>query len=388
MDSQKRIFGFPHNVFFLSTVSFFNDIGGETIKRAIPLYLANMLGVKPSIIGLIEGVTESTPQILQPLSGYLSDVFGKRKRIVVFGQILRTAMLLLFWVTTWPQVLVLRFLDRSGKGIGNAPRDSLVAASAPEHGKGMAFGLNRAMDDAGSVFGMIVASILVGSAIVLSQQTFHRIILLAVVPLFISLIILLFLVRDPASQEKQEKIVIHDALGKKYYIFLGLSFLFTLGNSSDAFIVLKAQNTGFALSTIFLLLAGLNLASSLSGYPLSKLSDRIGRKKLLVAGWILYAVVYFVIARTTDKAALVLSILGYGVYYGMTQGAARALVAESVPASRRGTAFGIYNMVTGLTLLPASVIAGYLWQTIAPPVAFYFGSTMAALSAIGLIILL
>src|SRR3990167_2340011 len=169
----KRYLGFSQNVFVLSLISFFNDVGGETIKRAIPLYLANILGVKTSIIGLIEGVAESTPQVFQPLSGYLSDTVGKRKPIIVFGQILRSTMLLLFWAGSWPLVLLLRFLDRSGKVIGNAPRDALVAASTPSNHEGRAFGLNRAMDDAGSVVGMIIASVLVGSAIVLSRVTFQ-----------------------------------------------------------------------------------------------------------------------------------------------------------------------------------------------------------------------
>lgn len=379
---------FSRNVIVLSVVSFLNDIGGETIKRAIPLYLANILGVKTTIIGLVEGIAEATPQLLQPFSGYFSDQMHRRKPLVVFGQILRSTMLVLFWATTWPQVLLLRFLDRSGKGIGNAPRDALVADSTSSNHEGRSFGLNRAMDDAGSVVGMIIASILVGSALILTRVTFQRIVLVAIVPLVISFFLLVFFLRDIPGGMRKEKFVIHDSFGAKYYLFLALSFIFTLGNSSDAFLILKAQQIGLTLSQIFMLLAALNLTASLTGYPLAKFSDTFGRKRLLVAGWLVYAGVYFIFARTTGQTFLVTAVLLYGLYYGLTQGVAKAFVADVVPSSRRGTAYGVYNMVVGVTLLPASFIAGYLWQTFAPAVAFYFGSIMAMVSAIGLLFLL
>lgn len=384
----KRYLGFSQNVFVLSLISFFNDVGGETIKRAIPLYLANILGVKTSIIGLIEGIAEATPHVFQPVSGYVSDYVHKRKPIIVAGQILRSTMLLLFWAVTWPQVLLLRFLDRSGKGIGNAPRDALIASSTATNHEGRSFGLSRAMDDAGSVVGMLAASLLVGSAVILTQGAFQRIVLLAVVPLFVSLLLLVFFVRDMPDGQSKEKLVLHDAFPKKYYVFLALSFLFTLGNSSDAFLVLKAQLVGFPLYQIFLLLGLLNLIASISGLPFSTLSDRIGRKRILVSGWMVYAAVYTILAKTTAPLSLLTAVILYGMYYGMTQGAAKALVADVVPAGRRGTAYGIYNMVVGVTLLPASLVAGYLWQTFAPATAFYFGSAMAGISAVGLLVLL
>lgn len=385
---RKKIFGFPQNVFILSIVSFLNDIGGETIKRAIPLYLANILGVKTSIIGLVEGIAESTPQLLQPISGYLSDKIHKRKPLVLFGQLLRSTMLILFWATTWPQVLLLRFLDRSGKGVSNAPRDALIASSTPDNHEGRAFGLNRALDDAGSVVGMIAASVLVGSAIILNRAAFQKIVLLAVIPLILALLLVLFFIRDIPDAKKQDKFILHDAFGTRYYVFLALSFLFTLGNSSDAFIMLKAQAVGLSLQQMFLLFAGLNLTASIVGYPLSNLSDRIGRKRVLVFGWFLYAFVYYMFARVTNISALITTIILYGIYYGASQGAAKAFVADTVPANRRGTAYGVYNMVVGITLLPASFLAGYLWQTYAPATTFYFGSTLAAIASLGLLFLL
>ncbi len=388
MAPRKNIFGFSPNVFVLSVVSFLNDVGGETIKRAIPLYLANILGVKTSVIGLIEGIAESTPHVFQPISGYLSDYFRRRKPLVIFGQILRSTMLFLFWAASWPQVLALRFLDRSGKGIGNAPRDALVASSSDRVNEGRSFGLNRAMDDAGSVVGMIAASLLVGSSILLTRVAFQRIVLLAVIPLVVSLLLLVFFLHDIPDGKKSETFRLKDAFGHRYYLFLFLSFLFALGNSSDAFLVLKSQLVGIPLSVIFLLLALLNLTASVSGLPLATLSDRIGRKRLLVGGWFLYAVVYVLLARATGLTEIVVAVVLYGLYYGATQGAAKAFVADVVPASRRGTAYGIYNLTVGATLLPASFLAGYLWQTFAPATAFYFGSGTAAVAALGLLLFL
>ncbi len=379
---------FSRNVVVLSVVSFLNDVGGETIKRAIPLYLANIVGVGMSVIGFIEGVAEAIPQVMQPFSGYLSDVLRRRKPIVVAGQLLRSSMLLLFWATTWPQVLLLRFLDRSGKGMANAPRDALIASSTAGNHEGRSFGLNRAMDDMGSVVGMIVASFLVGAAAQLSRGAFQRIVLLAVVPLVLSFLLLFFFLRDIPDHTKDEPFVLHDAFGGKYYRFLALSFLFTMGNSSDAFFILKAQSVGFSLAQIFLLLAALNLIASFTGYPLANLSDTIGRKRLLVAGWFLYSVVYFIFAASGSQIVLVAAVFLYGLYYGLTQGTAKAFVADVVAPSRRGTAYGIYNMVVGITLLPASLIAGYLWQTVAPSAAFSFGGILAGIAGLGLLLLL
>ncbi len=385
---EKRFFGFPQNVFVLSLVSFFNDVGGETIKRAIPLYLSNILGVKTSVIGLVEGVAEATPHIFQPISGRLSDAVYRRKPLVVGGQFMRLTMLLLFWATSWPVVLLLRFIDRSGKGIANAPRDALIASSSPKTKKGRSFGLSRALDDAGSVAGMILAALLFGSSVSLTQAGFQHIVLLAVVPLCIALALLVLFVRDRGERHKGERFTLHDSFPKKFYLFLAISFVFTLGNSSDAFLVLKAQLVGMPLSQIFLLLALLNLVASLFGLPLSSLSDQVGRKKLLVSGWGLYAVVYGIFAQTEGVSGIVIATMLYGLYYAVTQGAAKALVADVVAERRFGAAYGLYNLVTGITLLPASYIAGFLWQTISPDAAFYFGGISAVVSAVLLFIML
>ncbi len=387
----STIFGFPRNVLFLSVISFFNDIGGETIKKTIPLYLANVLGVKPVIVGLIEGVADATPQLLQPISGYISDRFHRRKALIAVGQTLRSSMVLLFFVTTWPGVLVVRFLDRSGKGIATAPRDALISDSATTGHVGKAFGLSRMFDNAGAVVGLLLAgAVLVvvgqGATTKLTPQSFQAIVLLSIIPLLLSFGIAVFLIRDVSGKVKKLPLSFQNGLGKKFYLFLFLSFLFTLGNSSDAFLILKAQLVGFPMWGIFLLLAGYSLVSAASGLPLSGVSDTIGRKKLLVAGWLLYAATYFFIGINQSLTLMIVFVVLYGLYYGLTEGSAKAFVSDIVPNDRRGVAFGMYHMVTGLTLFVASFVAGFLWQTIAPSAPFFFGSVMALVAGLGLLI--
>ena len=392
MKDNKDLFGFPRNVFVLSLVSFFNDIGGETIKRAIPLFLTNALGVKPAVIGFIEGIAEATPQLFQPISGYLSDVAQKRKPLILLGQTMRTSMLFLFWAMSWPAVLLLRFLDRSGKGISNAPRDALISLSTSDTHRGKSFGLNRAFDNAGAVIGMISASVIIlffsSGSLVMTHDIFRGIVLLAAVPLALSLAIVFLFLRDIPRMHHHPRWILHNGLGHRYYVFLFFSFLFTLGNSSDAFLILKAQQSGIALWQIFLLLAGYSLVSSVSGLPFSNLSDRVGRNKLMVAGWLLYSVVYALFAATSKAPVIIGLFLLYGLYYGLTEGAAKALIADVVPKERYGTAYGVYNMVVGATLFPASLLAGFLWQTFAPAVALSTSSIMAAVAAFGFLFFL
>lgn len=385
---KRTIFGFSQNVFVLSFISFLNDIGGETIKKSIPLFLNNVLGVPTTLIGFIEGITDATPQVLQPFSGYISDVFRKRKILVVIGQILRSSMVVLFWATSWTHVLFVRFLDRSGKGLAQAPRDALIAVSSEGNHVGRSFGLSRMFDNAGAFVGLLLAAgiALAGQkgSILLTDATFHRIVLLAVIPLISAVFLIAFFVSDVGEAKKAPTLVLHDRLGRRFYVFLVITFLFTLGNSSDAFIILKAQTVGILIWQIFLLMAGYSLVSSVTGYYLSGLSDKVGRKKMLIAGWLLYATVYALIGLSHGALALILLTLTYGLYYGFTEGTAKAFVSDIVPPNKKGTAYGLYNMVVGVTVFFASFIAGILWQTIAPSAAFYFGSTMALLATLGL----
>lgn len=387
----RKIFGYPSNVFFLSVVSLLNDIGGETIKKTIPLYLANVLGIPASIIGFIEGVANSMPQFVQPVTGFFSDRSQKRKPYVVIGQVLRSAMVLLFWAMSWPSIFVIRLLDRGGKGFAEAPRDALISSSAEKGHVGKAFGLNRMFDNAGAAIGLFIASLVVFISVkystYLTLPLFHSIVLLSVVPLLANIGIIAFFVTDVPGKIQIRQTGSVKGLGGLFYRFLALSILFMLGNSSDAFIILQSQRIGMELWVIFLLLAGYSLTSSLSAVPLSSLSDRFGRKILLITGWLYYAGIYLAFAVIKSPAIMFVAVLFYGMYYGFTEGSARAFVADLVPEDRRGIAYGIYNMGTGIALLLASVIGGAVWQVISPEATFYVGSIAALMSGIGLIFL-
>lgn len=384
---QKSVFGFPQNVFILSLVSFLNDIGGQTIKYAIPLFLSNALGVKTSIIGLVEGIGESTPTLFQPVSGYLSDKFKKRKPLVVFGQIIRSSIIFLFFASSWWIVLFIRFLDRSGKGIQGSPRDALLSASAEKNKQGKAFGLSRMFDNAGAVIGLFLAGIITLLAargtLTLSAAVFKYIVLLAVIPATSASILLYKYLQDIKINKEKFRIKIQSSLGNKYYLFLVIMFIFTLGNSSDAFLILKAQKTGMSISSIFFLLAIFSLVASATSLPIGIISDKIGRKKLLLSGWILYTFVYIGFAKSSQIIEIIGLFLLYGIYYGLTEGVAKAYVADIVPKEKKGTAFGLYNLVIGSTLLPASLIAGYLWQAFSPATSFYFGGILAITASVG-----
>lgn len=386
---KRRFFGFSQNVFVLSIVSFLNDIGGETIKKAIPLFLTNVLGAPLSVVGLIEGVGESAPQIFQPLSGWLSDQTSKRKPFVLFGQALRSSMILLFFAVSWPYVLLIRFLDRSGKGISSAPRDALISLSTQDGAKGRAFGLNRALDNAGAVIGLFLAGLIVlfsqTGSVLLERQTFSKIVLLAGIPLVLAFL-LIFLFIQEKDHQKALSLKLSNKLSKKYYHFLFISFLFTLGNSSDGFLILRAQNVGINLASIFFLLSFYNLVSFSFALPAGEFSDKIGRKKILVLGWLLYGLTYLGFGKLGSPFMAIPLFLLYGIYFGLTEGVAKAYVADLVVEEKRGTAFGLYNMTVGLTLLLSSFIAGVLWQTISPSAPFYFGAVMAVLASIGLLV--
>lgn len=388
---EKKIFGFPQNVFILSVNSFLNDLGGESIKRLIPLFLGNILGTPTSIIGLVEGVGEATPQVLQPVSGFLSDKWQKRKPFLIFGQILRSSMILLFWASSWPFVLLVRFLDRSGKGTSNAPRDALISLSSEENKRGKAFGLSRALDDAGAVLGLILAGLIVffsqKEQNLLEPQAFTKIVLLAAIPLLLALVFFIFLVKEKKVGKSLGKTTFKGRFSSNFYYLLALSFLFSLGNSSDGFLLLRAQNLAMPIYQIFFLFAATNFLSSLVDLPAGIASDRLGRKRILITGWLIYSFVYLGFAQNLNTWSLVLLFLLYGVYYGLTQGVAKALVTDLVPGQKQGTAFGLYNLVTGLTLLPASLLAGFLWQMISPSAPFYLASVLTAAAAFGLVFL-
>ncbi|MBI4489574.1 MAG: MFS transporter [Deltaproteobacteria bacterium] len=380
------------NVKVLGFVSLLNDLSSEVTVRTLPLFLANVLGVKTGIIGFIEGVAESTATLLKITSGYLADRLGKKKALTLWGYGLSAfTKPLLYFANTWSLVLVVRFLDRVGKGIRTAPRDALIADVTPEEHRGRAFGFNKTMDKIGAVIGLLLAAWLL-SFIQSGQETLTRVgyqalVLLAVIPGLVAVVILAAGVREPRpspvepSKPSGLEFLGWKSLDDRFKAFLGIVVLFTLGNSSDAFLMLRAQTVGFSTTEIFLLVAAFSLVFSISSFPAGILSDRLGRRRLIISGWLIYASIYFGLGVATAAWHVGILYIFYGLYYGAFHGAASALVADLVPPDRRGTAYGLFNGAIGVTVFPASLIAGLLWQWLGPTAPFFFGAALAFLSS-------
>jgi len=391
----------PRNVWAVSVTSFLTDISSEMVINLIPLFLANVLGEKTVIIGLIEGIAETTASLLKIFSGWLSDRLGQRKWLAVAGYGLSTlAKPFLYFAASWPLVLLVRFADRMGKGIRTAPRDALVADSIAEGQRGLAFGLHRAADTGGAFLGLLVAAIVVWATqagqVTLARETFQMVVLLSVVPAALAVIALALAARDvPISGRRSQVAGLKSQVprfslkgfDRRFKMFLVIVVLFTLGNSSDAFLILRAQNLGVSTLGIMGLLLVFNLIYTLVSGPAGSLSDRIGRRKLIVGGWLLYGLVYLGFALASAGWQVLLAYAVYGVYYGMVEGTAKALVADVVTPDQRGTAYGVYNAAVGLTAFPACFIAGVLWQGIGPwaglgaSAPFLFGAALALLAA-------
>jgi MFS family permease len=322
------------------------------------------------IIGLIDGIAEATASILKLFSGWLSDKTGGRKWLAVFGYGLSAITKPFFYgADSWGLVAGARWADRVGKGIRTAPRDALVADSVTKETRGLAFGFNRAMDKAGAVLGLLVAALVVwlvqANIVNLSKSTFQIIVLLSLVPAFLAVLSLAIGAKDVAVKEKRTapKFSLRN-MGKPFQIFLVIVSIFTLGNSADAFLVLRAQTLGVSVTGILIMLAAFNLVITLVATPAGSLSDRIGRQKLIVGGWLVYAAIYLGFALAQQAWQIYLFYRIYGLYYGLAFGTTNAMLAELVPENMRGTAYGTYNAVIGLLAFPASFIAGLLWQGI------------------------
>lgn len=394
------IFGFTANVFFLSVVSLFTDISSEMTLTILPLFLFNVLQTGTPVIGLIEGVAESSATLLKIASGWMSDKGWSRKGLTTIGYALSAlSKPLLFFADAWGTVLGVRIADRIGKGIRSSPRDALLADSAPEEVRGKSFGFHRAMDTAGAVIGLGLAAAIVfflqRNALAIERGTYQKLVLVGIIPGFLAILVLWFLVKEakrdkkkqpespPAagSQSKASKTV----FSRTFYLFLGVMALFTLGNSSDAFLILRAQNIGLSTLQILVLLVLFNLVYAGIAVPAGIFSDKVGRKTLIVLGWIVYTLIYLGFGLASAKWQVVALFVAYGLYYGAVEGMARAYVADLVPADKRGTAFGLFHGAVGISVLPASIIAGVLWQIINPSAPFYFGAAMAFLALLGLL---
>ena len=382
----------PRNVWAVGLTSFFMDISSEMVINILPLFLANVLGVKTSVIGLIEGVAESTSSILKLFSGWLSDKLRGRKWLAVIGYGLSALVKPFFYIAnSWGIVAAVRWVDRVGKGIRTAPRDALVADSVDAKTRGLAFGFHRAMDTAGALLGICIAALVVWLTAKNSQslqlKTYQTIVLFSLLPAFLSVLSLILGAKEVkvSGQRSAPKFSLK-SMGKPFTVFLVIVSLFTLGNSSDGFLVLRAQNLGVSVLGILLMLAAFNLIYSLVSTPAGSLSDRIGRRRLIIGGWLVYALIYFGFAAAQSKWQVWGLYAAYGIYYGLAHGSANALVADLVPENLRGTAYGTYNAVIGLLALPASFIAGLLWQKVSPSTPFYFGGGLALLAVVLMVV--
>ena len=377
------------NVIALGLVSFLTDISSEVSLTFLPLFLSEVLGTASALIGVIEGLAESTATLLKLFSGWLSDRLGRRKVLTLLGYGLSAlSKPFLYLADAWGPVLVIRFADRVGKGVRTAPRDALVADSAAEEGRGRAFGLHRALDTAGAVWGTGIIAIVVylsqqmGAA--LNRSTYQRLVLWGILPGFLALLILALFVREvrPAAPNGWLRLSLR-GFDRRFYIFLIALVLFTLGNSSDAFLLLRARTLGLTTLQVALMVVAFNIVYSLLSMPAGSLSDRVGRRRVILIGWTAYGLIYLGFALAGNGLQMGVLYILYGLYYAAFEGTSRALVADIVPDSaRRGTAYGVYHLAVGITAFPASVLAGLLWDLFSPAAAFYFGAGMALLAAV------
>jgi MFS family permease len=377
----------PRNVWAVSLTSFFMDISSEMVINILPLFLSNVLGVGASVIGLIEGIAEATASLLKVFSGWLSDRIQARKWPAVVGYGISALSKPFFYVANaWMTVAAVRWADRVGKGIRTAPRDALVADSIDESQRGLAFGFHRAADTGGAVVGLLIALGVVWGAqaasVELGRRTFQVVVLVSLVPAVLAVLSLALGAKDvPVTTKRERPAITFRGLGRPFLVFMIIVGLFDLGNSSDAFLVLRAQERGLTVVGILAMLATFNVIYALVSAPAGSLSDRIGRRKVIVGGWLAYAAIYLGFALVGRAWQVWVLYALYGVYYGLAYGTAKALVADLVPGELRGTAFGTYNATLGLLDFPASLIAGLLWQGVGPSAPFFFGAAMALAAA-------
>ena len=382
------------NVLMLAVVSFFTDVSSEMIYPLLPVFLVGVLGASATTLGAIEGAAESTAALLKLASGWWSDRVGRRKPLVVGGYLLSSiARPLVGLAASAGQVLAIRLTDRVGKGVRTSPRDALIADSVAPGDRGRAFGFHRAGDHAGAVAGPLVAFALLEWGGISIRTLF----LLAAIPAAIAVLAVAVGVREVARGPRAEARPAlprpaapplarapMSSLGRRFWLYLGVLLVFTLGNATDAFLLLRASQLGVAASLVPILWAMLHVVKAASSTPAGALSDRLGRRPLIVAGWLLFAAVYVAFALATAEWQAWALFAVYGLFFGLTEGVEKALVADLVPAARRGAAFGWYNLAIGLGALPASLLFGVIWDRFGSESAFAYGAALALLSAVGL----
>ena len=387
MQENKKFFGFGRNVFVSGLVSFFMDIGSEMIYPLVPLFLANVLGINKSIIGLIEGTAESTASLLRVFSGWFSDRIGNRKWLMVAGYGISTVSRpIIAMATTWQHVLGFRFMDRFGKGIRTAPRDALIAESSKTSHFARAFSFHRSLDTMGAVIGPAIAFLLLR----IFSNDYRKVFWLSIIPGIVAVLLIIFFItekkKSPVIPLERVKLTLkHFDWRFKFFVFI--AGIFAIGNSSDVFLILRAQQIGIPIVMIPIVYLLFNLIYSLSAIPAGIVADKFGKKRVILLGFLLFAIVYYGFAVAEDIKTIWILFGFYGLFMGLTEGIQKAFLSTIIPSDFKATAFGIYNTVVGLAMFPASLIGGWLWDTISPSATFYFGAITATLSVILFIIL-
>ncbi len=379
----KKILGLEKNVFFTGLTSFFTDTSIKMIYSVMPLFLLS-LGASKTSISLIEGIAESTASLFKAFSGYWSDKIGKNKPFMIIGYGITALITPLYAIVTIPvQVLFLRFFERIGKGLRAAPRDSLISGSIPKNETGKNFGFHKAMDNSGAILGPLIAFLLLSY----SPLNYSHIFLFATIPAILGVIIIAIFIKEAKSGKKNNQPKFHlKQLPKKFYLFLFIIFVFTLGNSADALLLVKTAETGIDKAYIPFVYMIFNIVSVILAIPIGKISDKIGREKLIILGFFVYAIVYYLFGRFNSISVFIALFIGYGVYSALTDSCQKAMISDIVTKDLRGTGFGLYHAVLGITLLPASLIAGLLYDKVNSNAPFYFGSIMALIATVLMVI--
>ena len=385
---KRSLFGLRRNVFFAGVVSFFMDVSSEMIYPLVPLFLANVLGVNKSFIGLIEGVAESTASLLKAFSGWFSDRMGSRKHLMAVGYGISTlSRPVTATASAWQQILLARFTDRLGKGVRTAPRDAIIAEATPHTHLGRAFSFHRSMDTMGAVVGPGLAFLLLG----LFNNDYRTIFWLSMIPAGLAVLVILIFIeekkRGAGPLQARPKLTIGH-FDWKVKFFIAIAALFALGNSSDVFLILRAQQNGIPTTMIPVVYLVFNIVYSVSAIPAGIAADKFGRKRAILIGFILFACLYYGFAVSDSASAVWVLFAFYGVFMGLTEGIQKAFLATIIPPDFKATTFGVYAGAVGLAMFPANFIAGWLWDHVSPAATFYFGALTAVLSAVLFLVLI
>ena len=394
MKDNRKFFGFGRNVFVTGLVSFFMDVSSEMIYPLVPLFLSNVLGVNKSVIGLIEGIAESTASLLKVFSGWFSDRIGNRKWLMAVGYGISTlSRPIVALAASWQNVMGSRFIDRFGKGVRTAPRDAIIAESSEKAYLARAFSFHRSLDTMGAVAGPAIAFFLLG---ILSND-YRKVFWLSMIPGVIAVLLIIFFIKEQknnsAEARKRGSVEEKDFraselqnfrsnLDWRFKAFVFIAAIFAIGNSSNVFLILRAQQIGVQTTMIPVVYLLFNLIYSLSSIPAGIAADKFGKKRVILTGFILFAILYYGFAVAADAKSIWILFGFYGLFMGLTEGIQKAFLATIIPQDFKATAFGVFHTVVGLAMFPASVIGGYLWDHVSPSATFYFGAITAGISAV------